>query len=135
MFDEYFLWVLDFMCKKVEKYFHSRNEECSFTLLKRAENLITQQKDKKSQFDDRSQRNVPFAIGTKNKPSFQYCPLDFGLNVYAQSGSGKMRPWSPFRESVKPNFLPRKSLEQKLSNNMKTCIQNTRSKKTTPTSL
>ena len=48
MFDEYFLWVLDFMCKKVEKYFHSRNGEWSFTLLKKAENLIAQQKVKKS---------------------------------------------------------------------------------------
>ena len=79
----YAWWVFSlgfiFYVQKVEKYFHRRDGEWSFTLLKRAENFTAQQKIKKSQFCDRSQRNVPFAIGTKNKPSFQYCPLDFGL--------------------------------------------------------
>ena len=44
------------------------------------------QKVKQSQFCGRNWRNVHFAIETENKPNLQRHPLDFRLNVCAQTG-------------------------------------------------
>ena len=80
-------------------------------LQKSTESFTTQQKVKKSQFHSRNWGNVPSAVKTRNKPSLQRHSLDFGLNVYTQTVSGKIGPWSPFCESASPNFLLRKSLD------------------------
>lgn len=74
-------------------------------------NFIAQYKVNKSQFRNKSKRNVPFVVETENKPSFQCRPLDFELNVCVQTSSSKIGPWSPYHGSVKPNFIPRKSLD------------------------
>ena len=84
--------------QKLEKcYLCSRDGEKSLTLQKSIENFITQQKVKKSQ--------------RQNKHSLQRHPLDFGLNICAQTGSSRMKPWSLFCESISPSFLLRKILD------------------------
>ena len=77
----------------------------------------------KSQLHSRTRKiNVPSAVETRNKPSLQRHPLNFGLNVYAQIGSNRIGPWRSFYRSVNPNFLLRKSLDKTLSNNIKTRV-------------
>ena len=87
LLDEYFPWVLVFMYKEW------RN-------ISSVKNLIATQKVKKSLFCSKRWRKVPSVVEVKNKPSLQHRPLDFGFNVYTQTGNSKMGPWSPFHESI-----------------------------------
>ena len=64
---------------------------------KSAENFTAQWKVKKSQLCGRNWRNVPSMVEKKNKPTLQCLPSDFGLNICAQTRSGRMVPQSPFR--------------------------------------
>ena len=76
------------------------------TLQKNAEDVIAQQKVKKSQSCGRKWKKVHFAVETKDKLTLQRLPLNFGLNVCTQTGSGRMVLWSPFRVALGPtSFL------------------------------
>ena len=49
-----------------------------------------------------------FAVETEDKPALQRIPLNFGLNVYTQTGSDRMVLWSPFHRALGPtSFLER----------------------------
>ena len=86
--------------------FCSRDGERSLTLQKSAENFIAQHKVKKSLFCGKNWGNVPSAVETENKLILQCLPLDFKLNVCAQTGSGRMVPQSPFCGASSPtSFL------------------------------
>ena len=74
---------------------HSRRFHCT------AESFTAQQK---SQTCGRNQRKVHFVAEIEDKPTLQHLLLDFGLNVCAQIGSGRMVLWSPF--SRVPSQLP-----------------------------
>ena len=82
-------------------------------LQKNAEDVIAQQKVKKSQSCGRNQRKFPSAAKMENKPILQRLPLDFGLNVCTQTGSGKMVLQSPFREAPDPtSFLEKAQIKR-----------------------
>ena len=112
-----------FICRKQKIISKIKNKEQSFTLQKSVENFTLQQKVllhikmlyyvaesftalQKSQSCDRNWRKVHSAAKTEDKPTLQHLPLDFGLNVCAQSGSGRMVLWSPFHGALDPtSFL------------------------------
>jgi len=76
------------------------------TLQKNAEDVTAQQKVKKSQSCGRKWKKVHFTAETKYKPTLQRLPLNFELNVCAQTGSDRMVLWSPFRVALGPtSFL------------------------------
>ena len=72
------------------------------------EDITAQQKVKKSQSCGRKRKKVHFAVEIEDKPTLQRIPLNFGLNVCTQTGSGRMVLWSPFHRALGPtSFLER----------------------------
>ncbi|KAK9992055.1 hypothetical protein SO802_027040 [Lithocarpus litseifolius] len=60
----------------------------------------------KSRFCGRNWRKVHSTAKAKDKLTLQRLPLDFGLNVCAQTNSGRMVLWSLFRKALDPtSFL------------------------------
>ena len=79
---------------------HNRRFHCT------VESFIAQHK---SQSCGINWSKVPSVVETEDKPTLQRLPLDFGLNVCAQIGSGKMVLWNPFRGAPGPTFFLEKA--------------------------
>ena len=59
----------------------------------------------------RNQRKVPSVAKAEDKLTLQRLPLEFGLIVCAQTGSGRMVLWSPFRQALGITSFLEKSLD------------------------